>query len=107
MAEWNPLKVRVKATGEMQVIKDIYFNEELHEKVEEVAVSDGQTNPVTESALPVEPLVEAPVVSNVMSAKPFTDMKMHEVRAIAKEKGIVCTPTMKKKEIIDLISNGL
>jgi hypothetical protein len=103
MAEWNPLKVVIKATGEMQTIKDIYFNEELHEKVDVVAPS-------------VEPSIEAlnpevwadPVAPDAMSAvKPLTEMKMHEVRAAAKEKGILTTPSMKKQEIIDLISNGV
>jgi hypothetical protein len=96
---WKPIKVRVKATGEFMTIKDIRFNPELFEKIEDGGVHD--STPILEEEGVIATVINVPIVE--IMPDNIENMPFFSLKAQARKLGLSVTKEMKKPELLELL----
>lgn len=89
--EYKVITVTEKATGNLVEIKDFRFNPDLYEEVEEGTIVE------------IEDDTETSSVQTPGSDAKFETMKMNDLRAFAKSKGMAMEATITKDELLERI----
>ncbi len=94
------------------MIKDFRFNPALHEYVNNGGAIDLTTVvAAAEKATPVEVakpelVVQAQEVEPKIAEENLDNKKFSELKTIAKERGLVISPSTKKAELLKILKNG-